>query len=416
MEYLYSQVESAGKGQNNFYRWLTSKYLGITKREASEFIKSKEDYQLTRDTHRSIKKPIIAHSCFQTFAIDLIDLNQYVSVKANKRYRYILSIMDIFSGYCWFQPIKKKEPADVLTAFLEAMSESGDHLPSRILSDNGTEFKGEFEDYLKESKIKHICTKSYTPEPHIEASNNQLRKIMRQVFVRNNSLAWLPHLGGIQTAKNTQWNSNHNAIPDQIVTLFETDTRESKKYLKTLSKNQNEFYKNRIREYDEDLLHEGNFVRIKLAATQSQLRQKIKAGNKKLIVVRFSPDVYKISEIRMPKQNRIGFPKYIVEDLDGNTILQSGKTYPILFNRYDLLKVGVNQRAILSSKNANTLNRLNNPEDLLEQEPAVQAVAQAIPIARAEKVTKSVAKYGATDWNRELKGKEYTVGKKSMLY
>ena len=34
MEALYDQVESAGKGQNNWYRYITTKYLGITKRIA----------------------------------------------------------------------------------------------------------------------------------------------------------------------------------------------------------------------------------------------------------------------------------------------------------------------------------------------------------------------------------------------
>jgi len=31
METLYDQVESVGKGQNNFYRWITTQYLGIPK-------------------------------------------------------------------------------------------------------------------------------------------------------------------------------------------------------------------------------------------------------------------------------------------------------------------------------------------------------------------------------------------------
>ena len=134
------------------------------------------------------------------------------------------------------QTNQKKEPPDVLTAFLEAMAETGDHLCSRILSDNGSEWKGEFENFLKTNGIKHTYTKSYTPEPHIESVNNQLRKIMKQVFVRNNSLAWLPYLAGIQTAKNTQWNENHKAIHGDIMTKYEADNPENKKYLTNLSK------------------------------------------------------------------------------------------------------------------------------------------------------------------------------------
>ena len=88
-----------------------------------------------------LKNRLLKSVVFKYLQIDLVDLNQYVSVKANKRYRYIHSIMDIFSGYCWFRPIEKKEPPDVLTAFLEAMAETGDHLCSRILKNNGSEWK-----------------------------------------------------------------------------------------------------------------------------------------------------------------------------------------------------------------------------------------------------------------------------------
>ena len=47
MKELYDSVESAGKRQNNFYPWIRTKYLGITKRQAQAFFKSKEDHQLT---------------------------------------------------------------------------------------------------------------------------------------------------------------------------------------------------------------------------------------------------------------------------------------------------------------------------------------------------------------------------------
>ena len=412
MEALYNQVESAGKGQNNWYRYITTKYLGITKREAQAFLKSREDYQLTSIPTRGVKKPMLATRPFQTFAIDLVDMNQYIGVRANKRYRYIMSIMDLFSGYVWFKPLKKKEPEDVLNAFEAVIAESNDYIPSRVVSDNGTEFKGVFEEFLKENGIKHIFTKSYTPEPHIEAVNSRLRAIMRQMFVRTNTLAWLPHLSGIQASKNTAWNENHNATPDQIMTRWEADNPEDRKYLRKLTKDQVSLYKSNLANYQENLLSIGDYVRVKLASTQSQIRQKIKAGNKKLVVVHWTPEVYRILDRKMPKQGRIGLPKYIVANEAGNFITKEGKDYPQLFTRYDLLKVSAGQRNIISQKNANTLNRLNNPEDIVIQGdlPAEvpQAVAQAIPVARAERVTKPVVAYKTADWNQELKGKEFT--------
>jgi len=70
LEELYDDVQSAGKGQNNFYRWITTQYLGISKRESQAFLKSREDYQLTRDPHKTLKKPLLANRPFQFFAMD----------------------------------------------------------------------------------------------------------------------------------------------------------------------------------------------------------------------------------------------------------------------------------------------------------------------------------------------------------
>ena len=412
MESLYDQVESAGKGQNNWYRYITTKYLGITKRVAQSFLKTREDYQLTRVPTRGVTKPMIATHPFQIFAIDLVDCNQYVGVRENKRYRYIMSIMDLFSGYVWFKPLKKKEPEDVLMAFEAVIGESNDQIPTRVVSDNGTEFKGVFEEFLKNNRIKHVFTKSYTPEPHIEAVNARLRSIMRQMFVRTNSLAWLPHLAGIQSSKNTAWNENHGATPDQIMTKWEANNPEDRKYLRKLTKDQVSLYKSNLANYEENLLSIGDYVRIKLATRQTQIRQKIKAGNKKLVVVHWTPEVYRVLERKMPKQGRIGLPKYIVANEEGNFITKEGRNYPQLFSRYDLLKVSADQRAIISQKNANTLNRLNNPEDIMAQvqQPVapVDAVAHAIPIARAEPIIKPVSSYKTADWNQELRGKEFT--------
>jgi hypothetical protein len=233
---------------------------------------------------------------------------------------------------------------------------------------------------------------------------------MRQIFVRTNSLAWLPHLPGIQSAKNSQWNSSHDATPDQIMTRYESNEEKDRKYFRNLKKNQTEFYKSRLENYQDNLLSVGDYVRINLSTRQTQIRQKMKAGNKKLVVVHWTPDVYRVQERIMPKQGRIGFPKYVVEDEEGHFVTKENRDYAQKFNRSDLLKVSGDQRRIISQKNANTLNRLNNPEDIMVEGQAreAQAVAQAVPVARAEAIIKPFTEYRTSDWNQELKGKEFT--------
>jgi len=197
------------------------------------------------------------------------------------------------------------------------------------------------------------------------------------------------------------------------MTCFEKDTHQDRRYLKNLTKLQTEKYKADMLNYNDNILQVGDYIRVKLATRQTQIRQKIKSGNKKLVVVHWTPEVYRVQEVRLPKQGRISYPKYVVEDSKGKYITKEGTEYPQLFYRSELLQVNANQRAIISQKNANTLNRLNNPEDIIvvgEQhttEP-VEAVAKSIPVAMAELIQKPVSKYTTADWNRELKGKEFT--------
>jgi len=199
--------------------------------------------------------------------------------------------------------------------------------------------------------------------------------------------------------------ANHGATPDQILTKYEANDPKSRKYLRGLSKGQSNFFKSRLETYEENMLSPGDYVRINLATRQNQIRQKIKAGNKKLVVVHWTPEVYRVQERKMPKQGRIGFPKYIVANEDGDFIAKENRNYPQPFNRSDLLKVSADQRAIISQKNANTLNRLNNPEDIMvegkQATKEAQAGVRAIPIARAIQIAKSVADYKSKEWNLE---------------
>ena len=59
--------------------------------------------------------------------------------------------------------------------------------PHIIQSDNGSEFKNYYTiNWYKENDIKHIFTLPYAPESNglIENFNKQLRKMMREIFIR----------------------------------------------------------------------------------------------------------------------------------------------------------------------------------------------------------------------------------------
>jgi transposase InsO family protein len=90
--------------------------------------------------------------------------------------------------------------------------------PHRILSDNGGEFQGELDEWLKEQGIAHTYTQSHSPRQNAicERVNKDIQKLIRVLFVHTNSTRWVPHLPEIEKAKNSMYNSSIKAAPDEV--------------------------------------------------------------------------------------------------------------------------------------------------------------------------------------------------------
>jgi len=155
---VYERPQTIGKWQNQFHNYLLQHYLGIRRKHIIPFLKTKPEYQLRQDKQKIISKGIQATRPYQWWAIDLVDMNFYKNIKANRNYRYIFSCLDIFSKFCWFFPLKNKEVDDTTEAFKKILrynlrfnkNGKGDYkFPAYVVSDLGTEYKGEFKNYLK---------------------------------------------------------------------------------------------------------------------------------------------------------------------------------------------------------------------------------------------------------------------------
>ena len=93
--------------------------------------------------------------------------------------------------------------------------------------------------------------------------------------------------------------------------------------------------------------------------------------------------MYRVKQVFPPQQNRLGQYKCTLENAEGKIEERQGKDYAERFKRIDLLKVGANQKMILSQSDANTLNKLNDPEDIqVEANEPIPAVVKPIPAAK----------------------------------
>lgn len=414
---LYDSSESLGKGQQNFYQLVISKYLGISREDCINFLKSQVDFQLTRKPKRQFQRPINANSCFAIFAIDLVDLNPYINIKENKNYRYILTVIDLFSNYTWFFPIKKKEPNNIVDAFEELFGQTGNIKPRMVISDGGTEFKGEFTEFLQQNNIKKMTTRSYTPQPNVEKANQVLRQIMRHVFVRNKTLAWLPYLKDMQLAKNSFYDARFKSTPDKIMTAYEN---EDDHIINDITDIKKENIKNKYDKFRNALFQVGDFVRINLSAIQTQIRKKIKAKDSKYIVVSFSPQIYRISQVSKPKDDKLGLPRYTLVDGDDRILINENNKFKT-FKQSDLLKVSPDSVEV-SKQDVDKLNQTKDTDDIdaqgdiemREQQFERARLARTRP-TREPKEIKPID-YKRTEWNNVLKNKKVSDSETNERY
>jgi transposase InsO family protein len=90
-------------------------------------------------------------------------------------YRYVLSVIDIFSRFVWLRAMSGKTSKDIAKSLQSIYYEHG---PPRVIQcDQGTEFKGAIKKMCKRFETKIICSRPYHPQSQgkVERSHMTLR-------------------------------------------------------------------------------------------------------------------------------------------------------------------------------------------------------------------------------------------------
>jgi transposase InsO family protein len=187
--------------------------------------------------------------------------------------------------------------------------------PHILQSDNGGEFKNyQTKAWLKDNNIKPVYSLPYSPESNglIENFNKQLRKMMRDIFIRNNNLNWIDYLQDMINSKNESYNSTIKSKPNLIWNpdsfydnVKNKRNRRAYDYMSIQPEqirahtiqNIKEKAKKQIERTKIDELNVGDHVRVKMSALYSELRKAIKQGNKKHINVTYTPEIYRVFKV-----------------------------------------------------------------------------------------------------------------------
>ena len=400
LQKFYDGFKAVGSGKVGFYKKISSNYLNINRQYCADFLSKQPIYQINKETKHIINKPILASSCGERLAVDLVSVENLE--KYNKGYNQILTAIDYFSRKVWARPLKNKEASTVLEG-LKSIFDEMTIKPHILQSDNGGEFKNyDNIHWLKENDIQPVFTLPYAPQSNglIENFNKQLRKMLREIFIRNNNLKWLDYLQICCDNKNSQYNKTTKHSPntlwneDSFYNNVKHKTRELPPSLaesestpeairinarnNIREKARKQIEQNKIIEFNK-----GDYVRVKMTALYSELRKQVKQGNKKLINVSYSPEIYKI--FKVIKEDHPGYERkrYTLRKLDNSPLYTESKmnemthahTYRRLFAS-DLIKVDKSTENInLDNHQANVLNQIETiapqPKPRINKEKAV---------------------------------------------
>ena len=131
----------------------------------------------------------------ETWSADLIDKSSLS--KYNNNYKFILTVIDMFTKYAWAIPLKNKSGLSITYGFKIVLGEtpqggSESRKPEKLWVDKGSEFYNKtFKSLLKEYETKLYSTYSDLKAVFIERFNRTLLHIINKPMFINGDGNWV---------------------------------------------------------------------------------------------------------------------------------------------------------------------------------------------------------------------------------
>lgn len=157
---------------------------------------------------KKVDKPMVMLS------MDLIG----ILPKSYSGHRYILSVVDVFTKYCWLFPLVNATTRSI-TRQLEKEIFLKFGCPKIIICDNGTQFTSKnFVDFLKSFNINKIFYNTlYTPQNNPVERYNKTVETCISCFVQEDHRTWSKFLSHIQLALNSSVNLATEFTPNFLM-------------------------------------------------------------------------------------------------------------------------------------------------------------------------------------------------------
>lgn len=162
IDFFYSR--SKGDGARKLKKRIDEVFTGISENDIQSYINTSRRNQETKAVfdNKPPLKPVTASKVWERIQIDLMSMEDIPIINEGKEYRWILSIIDVFSRYLVLRPLHSKDTAIVAAELLQVFADFG--TPAIIQTDRGSEFQGSVVTVAQQFNVKIIRSSVKHPQ------------------------------------------------------------------------------------------------------------------------------------------------------------------------------------------------------------------------------------------------------------
>lgn len=246
----------------------------------------------------------------------------------NKNYQHILTVVDAFTKFCWFYPVKTTAAKEVIDK-LKAQQNIFGH-PERIITDRGPAFTSkDFEDYCVSEDIEHVKITTGIPRGNgqVERIHSILLPVLSKLAIDDPS-KWFKFVPDVQRIINSTTSRSTKYTPFELLTGKKMKDKDSLRIKEIL----NEEYLRYVMEERDEMREEArkNIIRL-----QEENRRQFNRRRKK-------PNVYKVKYLVAIQRTQYGTGLKLRQRFHGPYRVTAVKTN----DRYCVEKVGSHEGPI----------------------------------------------------------------------
>ena len=177
--------------------------------------------QLADELHKPVrrqfeKRHVFAKQIDDIWAADLVDMSSFS--RSNKGYKFLLTVIDVYSKYGWIVPLKSKTGKKVASALAKLFKIA---VASRLWTDKGTGFYNQHvRRVLDANSVTLYSTENEEKSSVAEQWNRTTKRIMWMYFTANNTNKYIDELQNMVDKYNTTKHCSIKVKPSEARNLL----------------------------------------------------------------------------------------------------------------------------------------------------------------------------------------------------